>query len=92
VFKTRTRDEWCDQLEGTDACFTPILGMAESMEHPHNKARGTFVTVGGIKQAAPAPRFSRTQSEISSAAGPASDDIKHTLEQWGASRKALKNL
>jgi alpha-methylacyl-CoA racemase len=92
VFITRTRDEWCDILEGTDACFAPILGMRESMEHPHNKARGTFVTVGGIKQAAPAPRFSRTRSKISSAAGPASSDIKQVLEQWGASEKALKNL
>ena len=92
VFITRTRDEWCDLFADTDACFAPILGMRESMEHPHNRARGTFVTVDGIKQAAPAPRFSRTHSEISSAAGPASKDIKHVLEQWGASRKALKNL
>jgi len=92
VFLTRTRDEWCDRLEGTEACFAPVLGMRESMEHPHNKARGTFVTVNGIKQAAPAPRFSRTQSEISSAAGPADPDPHQVLTQWGASQKALKNL
>jgi alpha-methylacyl-CoA racemase len=92
VFKTRSRDEWCEVLEGTDACFSPILGIYESMEHPHNKARGTFVTVDGIKQAAPAPRFSRTCSEISRAAGPADKDIKQVLEQWGASAKALGRL
>jgi alpha-methylacyl-CoA racemase len=92
VFKTRTRDEWCDILEGTDTCFAPVLGMRESMRHPHNTARNTFVTVEGIKQAAPAPRFSRTQSEIRSAAGPARTDIKGVLEQWGASAKALNNL
>jgi alpha-methylacyl-CoA racemase len=89
IFKTRTRDEWCERLEGTDACFTPILGLNEAMEHDHNKARNTFVSVAGIKQAAPAPRFSRTASEISRPAGPAEADIRQTLKQWGASEKVL---
>lgn len=92
VFITRTRDEWCDLLEGSDACFTPILGIHECMDHPHNKARGTFVTVDGIKQAAPAPRFSRTRSEISSAAGPADPNILKVLKAWGASSKALSKV
>jgi alpha-methylacyl-CoA racemase len=47
-------------LEGTDACFAPVLDMAEAPLHPHNAARGTFVDVGGVTQPAPAPRFSRT--------------------------------
>ena len=89
VFKTRTRDEWCEILEPTDACATPILSASEAMEHPHYKARGTFVTVDGIKQAAPAPRFSRTSSEISSAAGPIEADTRQALKQWGASGKVL---
>ena len=92
VFITRTRDEWCDLLEGTDACFSPVLSMSESTEHAHNKARGTFVTIDGIKQAAPAPRFSRTPSEIISAAGPAEPDLREDLEQWGASRNVLDQL
>ena len=92
VFITRTRDEWCDLLEGTDACFSPILSMSESTEHAHNEARGTFVTIDGIKQAAPAPRFSRTPSEISSAAGPAEPALREVLKQWGASRKVLDQL
>jgi len=92
IFKTRSRDEWCELLEGTDACFTPVLGMRESMEHPHNKARGTFVTIDGIKQAAPAPRFSRTHSEIGSAAGSAKPDLRQVLKQWGACAKTLSNL
>ena len=90
VFKTRTRDEWCELLEGTDACFTPILGISEAMEHPHMKARGTFVSVGGVKQAAPAPRFSRTPSEIRTAAGHVEPDARQVLEQWGASGKVLR--
>ena len=92
VFKTRTRDDWCEILEGSDACFAPVLGMSESMEHPHNQARGTFVTINGIKQAAPAPRFSRTCSEISSAAGPAEADLQQVLKKWGASNKVLRRL
>jgi alpha-methylacyl-CoA racemase len=92
VFITCTRDEWCDLLEGTDACFAPVLSMSESTQHAHNKARGTFVTIDGIKQAAPAPRFSRTHSEISSAAGPAEPDLHRVLKQWGASKKVLNQL
>lgn len=92
IFKTRTRDEWCELLEGTDACLSPILPMTEAMEHPHNKARGTYVTVNGIKQAAPAPRFSRTPSEISRPAGGAEPELKKALKQWGASEETLKGL
>ena len=64
VFKTRTRDEWCDIMEGTDICFAPVLSIREAPEHPHNKERQTFVEVDGLMQPAPAPRFSRTVPEI----------------------------
>ena len=57
---TRTRDEWCGLLEGTDACVAPVLDMDEAPEHPHNRARGTFIELGGVTQPAPAPRFSRS--------------------------------
>ena len=60
AFRTRTRRQWCDLLEGTDACFAPVLDFGEAPEHPHNRARGTFVTVDGVPQAAPAPRFCGT--------------------------------
>lgn len=61
-FRTRTRDEWCAELEGTDCCFAPVLSMEEAPRHPHMKARGTFVEVEGVVQPAPAPRFSGTPS------------------------------
>lgn len=64
LFLERTRDEWCALLEGTDVCFAPVLTIAESREHPHNKARGTFVEINGVGQPRPCPRFSRTDSEI----------------------------
>jgi len=60
VFKTRTRDEWQQLFEHTDACVTPVLNFTEAMEHPHHKARNTYINVAGISQPAPGPRLSRT--------------------------------
>jgi alpha-methylacyl-CoA racemase len=62
IFRTRTRDEWCEVLEGTDACFAPVLDWEEAPRHAHNAARGTYIEVDGVLQPAPAPRFSRTVS------------------------------
>jgi alpha-methylacyl-CoA racemase len=65
VFLTRTRDEWTELLEGTDVCYAPVLSFAEAQEHPHNKARGSFVDIeGSISQLRPAPRLSRTPGEV----------------------------
>ena len=64
LFATRSRDEWCTVLEGSDACFAPVLSMAEAPLHPHNVARKTFVESHGVIQPAPAPRFERTQGEL----------------------------
>jgi alpha-methylacyl-CoA racemase len=64
VFRMRTRDAWCGLLEGSDACFAPVLSMSEAPSHPHNQARGTFVTDGGVAQPAPAPRFDRTPTSL----------------------------
>ncbi|MGH9035345.1 MAG: CoA transferase, partial [Acidimicrobiia bacterium] len=60
IFRTRTRDEWCAALEGTDACLAPVLSLAEAPDHPHLAKRTTFVKVDGRRVPAPAPRFSRT--------------------------------
>lgn len=92
MFETRTRDEWCEILEGTETCCTPILDMSEVTSHPHNVARKTFVSINGITQPAPAPRFSRTESKISSAAGPARSDLHQVLKDWGASTDVLAKL
>ncbi len=62
-FKTKTRDQWTQLLEGTDVCFAPVLDLEEAFEHPHLKERQTFVEVAGVVQPAPAPRFSRTQAD-----------------------------
>ncbi len=64
LFKTRTRDQWCALLEGTDACFAPVLTTDEAPDHPHNAARRTYVEIDGVVQPAPAPRFSRTVPDL----------------------------
>ncbi len=92
VFETRTRDEWCELLEGTETCCTPILDMSEVTTHPHNVSRETFVNIDGITQPAPAPRFSRTISEIGSPAGPIRSDLQQILKDWGASTETLAKL
>ena len=81
VFKTKTRDEWCAIMEGTDVCFAPILTMREAPDHPHNAAREIFVTRHGVTQPAPAPRFSRTPSAIRDAA---KADIAELTSEWKA--------
>ncbi len=63
VFRTRTRDEWAARAEGTDACLTAVLDPTEAATHPHNVARGTFVSLDGQLQPAPAPKFSRTPAD-----------------------------
>ncbi|MGE4239427.1 CaiB/BaiF CoA transferase family protein [Ramlibacter sp.] len=82
MFRTRTRDEWCALLEGSDACFAPVLDFDEAPQHPHNRARSTFVTLDGVVQPAPAPRFSRTPAAHPRAG--ASDSVESVLDAWSA--------
>jgi len=84
LFKTRTRDEWCGVLEGTDACFAPVLTTDEAPRHPHNNLRRTYVEIDGIVQPAPAPRFSRTVPELPIPPQPPAglDEAKTILADW----------
>ena len=66
---TKTRDEWCAIMDGTDICFAPVLSLKEAPQHPHNVARSTFVEDGGMVQPAPAPRFSATPAPPVSLSG-----------------------
>ena len=83
IFKTKTRDEWCEIMEGSDVCFAPVLTFNEAPEHPHNKARGTFVDVEGVAQPNPAPRFSRTPGSVKGAAPDVGADTREGLLSWG---------
>jgi alpha-methylacyl-CoA racemase len=90
LFKTKTRAEWCAVLEGSDACFAPVLSMREAPEHPHNVHRGTFSRAFDLLQPAPAPRFSRTPGAISR---PPAQPGEHTFEacaDWGVDTALLE--
>jgi alpha-methylacyl-CoA racemase len=92
VFMTRSRDGWCQLLEGTDVCFAPVLDMGEAPQHPHNVARGTFVEVDGVTQPAPAPRFSRSEPELGIAPARPGQHSAAVLGDWGWSEQEIAAL
>jgi len=92
LFKTKTREEWCALMEGTDICFAPVLDMDEAPEHPHNKARKTFVEIDGVVQPSPAPKFSRTHPEIQGCPPLPGEHNEVVLSEWGFSRDELDSL
>ena len=83
VFRTRSREEWTAVFGGTDACCVPVLGLGEAPDHPHNRARGTFVAVEGVTQPAPAPRFDRTPAGAVRAPEPPGSAGDRALAAWG---------
>jgi alpha-methylacyl-CoA racemase len=92
TFRSKTRDEWCSIMEGSDVCFAPVLSLSEAPQHPHNVARGTFTELAGVVQPAPSPRFSRTPGEISR---PPSHPGQHTdeaLGDWGFTTDEVAKL
>ena len=92
IFRTRTRQQWCELLEGSDVCFAPVLDFEEAPEHPHNRARGTFTSVDGVTQPAPAPRFSETVSEISAAPPNLGEHTEDVLSGIGYSAEDIGAL
>jgi alpha-methylacyl-CoA racemase len=92
VVRTKSRDEWCEVFDGSDACFAPVLDPDEAAQHPHNTFRGTFTDANNVVQPAPAPRFSRTPSAIS---GPTASPGEHSdtvLSEWGFAADEIKEL
>jgi alpha-methylacyl-CoA racemase len=89
LFKSKTRDEWCELLEGTDACFAPVLNFEEARAHPHNLARKTFIDPGGVLQPAPAPRFSSTALAIQSPPPFRGEHTKEILDMLKQSREEM---
>jgi alpha-methylacyl-CoA racemase len=83
VFETKTQAEWCEIMEHTDVCFAPVLTLSEAAAHPHNIARNTFVDVHGVKQPAPAPRFSRTAPEPGAPPPLRGEQTDAVLAEWG---------
>lgn len=92
ALQTKSRDEWCEIMEGTDVCFAPVLSLEEAPDHPHNAARSTFVTVEGVVQPAPAPRFSATPGRIQGAPPNIGGDNETALADWGLTADEVKAL
>ena len=92
LFKTRSRDQWCALLEGTDACFAPVLSMAEAPHHPHNVARESFIEVEGVLQPAPAPRFSRTPTARPTPPQDQGEGTRSALAAWGIPQDTIEAL
>lgn len=92
TFASQPRDHWTALLEGTDACFAPVLDLNEAPRHPHMRARGVFEEVEGVPQAAPAPRFSRTPGAIQGAAPKPGEDTEPVLLDWGFTQADIDAL
>jgi alpha-methylacyl-CoA racemase len=92
IFKSRTRAEWCSILEGTDACFAPVLDIDECVKHPHHVARKTHMEFDGVTHPSPAPRFSVTPSEIRKAPSAPGQDTRAALAEWGFSEAQIVSL
>lgn len=92
IFKQKTRDEWCEIMEGTDVCFAPVLSMDEAPHHPHNKHRGTYIEHNGQMQAAPAPRFSRTEAKLGLPCSHIGQHTDEILSDFGFSDDEIAKL
>ena len=92
LIKTKTRDEWCELMEGTDACFAPVLEPGEAPSHPHNQHRGTFIDIEGVTQPGPAPRFSRTVPEVERPPARAGQHTDEALGDWGFAADEIAKL
>jgi alpha-methylacyl-CoA racemase len=92
IFKTKTRDEWCELLDGTDTCFAPVLGVSEAPGHPQLVARATYVDVDGVVQPASAPRFSRTPAADVGSLAVTGEHTSDVLHDWGFTRDEIDEL
>lgn len=92
IFKTKTQQAWCELMEGSEVCFAPVLSMAEAPQHPHNQARASFITVDGVTQPAPAPRFSRSRPEVSAPPAQPGQNSLEILQDWNIAAELIAEL
>ena len=92
VFKSKSRDEWCTIMEGTDVCFAPVLTLEEAPKHPHNVQRDVFTEIEGVTQPNPSPRFSRTTPSIQGPPAHAGKDTNLILKSLGFDASGIQNL
>jgi alpha-methylacyl-CoA racemase len=92
VFRSKTRAQWSEILEGTDVCFAPVLSMSEAPKHPHNEYRQSFVELGGVVQPGPVPRFSRTPGRVQGPPPGIGAHNDEALADWGFDTSKLADL
>jgi alpha-methylacyl-CoA racemase len=92
IFKSKSRQAWCELLEGTDACFAPVLDMDEAPQHAHHRARGMFIELDGVMQPGPAPRFSRTVAEVGSGPARPGEHSEEVLRDWNVASDTIEML
>jgi alpha-methylacyl-CoA racemase len=92
IFKSKTRGQWCEVFEGSDACFAPVLSWSEARRHAHNVSRKSYVNVAGVEQPAPAPRFSRTPGAVRRAPPERGEGGAQALADWGFGAEEIKRL
>jgi alpha-methylacyl-CoA racemase len=92
IFKTKTRDEWCTIMEGTDVCFAPVLTLREAPRSAHAVARKAFREVAGVIQPAPAPRFSRTAPQLDRPTAHPGEHTDEALRDWGFDAEEIARL
>jgi alpha-methylacyl-CoA racemase len=92
IFRSKTRDEWCEVMEGREACFAPVLTIEEAVKHPHMRARRSFLDVDGVLQPAPAPRFSRTPSSVQGGPPIPGSNTSEIMSAWGFSDAEIVDL
>jgi alpha-methylacyl-CoA racemase len=92
IFRSKTRDEWCELMEGSDVCFAPVLSLGEAPQHPHNVHRETFLELDGVVQPAPAPRFSGTPVSVQRPPAHAGQHTDEVLTEWGFDADRISKL
>ncbi|MEM1113143.1 MAG: CaiB/BaiF CoA-transferase family protein [Pseudomonadota bacterium] len=92
VIKRKTQAQWCELMEGTDVCFAPVLNFMDAPSHPANVARQSYVEIDGLVQPAPAPRFSRTPSEVAHGTHAAGEDTDAVLTSMGFEAQEIAAL
>jgi alpha-methylacyl-CoA racemase len=92
AFKRKSRDQWCEILEGTDTCFAPVMDYLEAPDHPHNRDRGVYIEIDGCIQPAPAPRFSKTTCRTPAPPPAEGADTRTVLKDWGFSDSEIDRL
>jgi alpha-methylacyl-CoA racemase len=92
IFRSKTREEWCDVMEGREACFAPVLSLKEAVEHPHMRARNSFLEVDGVVQPAPAPRFARTPASVRHGPPVPGGNTDTIMAAWGFADSEIEEL